>query len=315
MIRFGFVLLCGFLLACGNNKEVETEDENGFSFSGFSKRFKAIAPPYQLTDTGFLKNKDTAALRSAVFAGYLPDSLKNILFGKSSKPKFIPLVQFSPSENTSLFFVKAMSGTKKAALVYAFDGEKFTAVFPFLVPDNDPTTSQVSAIDKSFAFTKTITQRRQNAVAEGKEVYDYDASSGQFSLILTNPLNRTSEVINPIDTFSRKHKFAGDYVRNKKTFVSIRDGRYPNQLSVYVHIDHNEGGCTGELKGELLLTSSNTGVYRQGGDPCVMTFRFTSNSVTVQEDQGCGAHRGLNCSYDGTYPKKKPAKAKSGQKK
>jgi hypothetical protein len=122
-------------------------------------------------------------------------------------------------------------------------------------------------------------------------------------------------VINPIDSFSRKHKFAGDYVKDKKNFVSVRDGRYPNQLQVFIHTDHNGGECTGELKGDVLITSSTTAIYRQGGDPCVLSFQFTPNSVILKEDQGCGSHRGVNCSFDGTFSRKKEGKTKAGKKK
>lgn len=121
-------------------------------------------------------------------------------------------------------------------------------------------------------------------------------------------------MINPIDTFPRKHKFSGDYGKDKKNIVSIRDGRYPNQLMVFVHLDKDDGACTGELKGTLLLTSSTAGIYREGGDPCMMSFRFSGNSVVIKEDQGCGAHRGLDCSFDGTYARKKEAKPKPPKK-
>jgi hypothetical protein len=161
--------------------------------------------------------------------------------------------------------------------------------------------------------TRLISQRQ--TAAEGKDVYEYDAATKQFSLILTDPLNKKAgDVINPIDTLPRKHKFAGDYVRDKKNFISVRDGRYPNQLLVFVHVDKNQGECTGELKGDLLLTSATTAIYRQGGDPCVMSFRFSSSSVTISEDEGCGSHRGLDCSFNGSFTKKKAAKPKSTKK-
>jgi hypothetical protein len=153
-------------------------------------------------------------------------------------------------------------------------------------------------------------------IAEGKEVYEYDAASKQFSLILTDPINKLSaDVINPIDSFSRKHKFAGDYGKDKKNFVSIRDGRNSNGLLLFIHLDKNEGNCTGELKGDILLTSPTTAIYRQGGDPCVMTLHFTSSSVTIKEDEGCGSHRGLDCSFDGTFARKKEVKLKATSKK
>ncbi len=316
MLRYAMVLFCLAILSCNNKKKQADDDEKGFSYEKFSERFRTLSPPYQLSDTGLLNNRDTTGLRNVEFTKFLSDSLKNILFGKGSKPRYTALAHFKTSDENSLYLVKAQSGNKKAAILYAFDQGVFSAAFPFLIPDNDPSTSQVTVIDKSFAITKSITQKRQNMVTgEGKEVYDYDASIKSFSLILTNPLNQTAEVINPIDTFSRKHRFAGDYVKNKRNFVSIRDGRYPNQLLLFIHVDKNEGGCTGELKGDILMTSATTAIYRQGGDPCVMRFRFSSSSITVEEDEGCGSRRGIDCVFDGSYPKKKEPRSKQNTKK
>src|SRR5690606_16545744 len=153
------------------------EDESGFSFQSFSKKFREITPPYQLSDTGFLKNADTATIRSEGFAAFISDSLKTAWFGKNSKPKYIAMVSMKPSDKTQLFFIKAIQGNKKIALVCAFDDQRFSAVFPFLIPDNDATTSQLSYIDRSFVITKTVIQRKQGiTTGEGKEVYDYDAT-------------------------------------------------------------------------------------------------------------------------------------------
>jgi hypothetical protein len=130
--------------------------------------------------------------------------------------------------------------------------------------------------------------------------------------LLTNPLNHTAEVINPIDTLPRKNKFSGDYVKDKRNFVSIRDGRSSKELLLFIHIE--KGDCTGEIKGSLILTSSSTAVYRQSGDPCQLSLQFGSNSVSIKEDGGCGAHRGLDCSFDGTFKRKKEAKSKTTKK-
>ena len=317
MFRIGMMISCLAILGCGNKETKNDNEDGGYSYEKLSSKFRSITPPYQLSDTGFLKNKDTATLRFKEFDAFISDSIRARLFGKGAKVTFIPLVQMKPSEESNLYMVKAVSGNKKAALLMAFQDGEAQAVFPFLVPDNDPSTSQLSIIDKSFLITKTISQKKPGtATREGKEVFEYDASSQSFSHILSNPLNiETTEVFNPIDTFPRKHKFSADYVKDKKNFISIRDGRHPNQLQVFMHLDKNKGQCTGEIKGDLLLTSSTTAIYRQSGDPCVLSFRFSGTSVTVKEDEGCGAHRGIDCVFDGSYPKKKPVKTKQPARK
>jgi hypothetical protein len=125
--------------------------------------------------------------------------------------------------------------------------------------------------------------------------------------------DRPSEMINPIDTLPRIHKWAGDYVKNKNNIVSIRDGRYENEIRFFIHINKNDGDCIGEVKGTALISSSVTAVYREGGDPCVLELRFTGSSVSLKELEGCGNHRGLNCPFEGTFPKKKQEKTSTSE--
>jgi hypothetical protein len=309
MLRTGIVLIGFVLWSCNSGKP----DENGFSYKKFSELFPSEVTSYQLSDAGLLSNKDTTTIRSAEFEKFISDSIKRKLFGKTGKVKYIALARVKAPGETNYYIVKAVNGNKKAALLLPFTNDQFDIVFPFLVPDNDPTTTQVSTIDKSNAIIKAISQRKSGGeVAEGREVYQYVPEARQFTLLLTNPLNNTAEIINPIDTLPRKHKFAGDYVKDKKNFISVRDGRSANELLLFIHIEN--GDCSGEIKGTLLLTSSVRAVYRQGGDPCQLSFQFGSNSVSVKEDGGCGSRRGLDCSFDGTFKRKKEAKPKTTKK-
>lgn len=302
--------MIGFVLwSCNSGKT----DETGFSYEKFSELFPSEQTSYQLTDANLLSNKDTTSIRSAEFAAFISDSVKRKLFGKTGKVKYIALARVKAPKNTSYYIVKAISGTKRAALLLPFTNDQFDAVFPFLIPDDDATTTQTSTIDKSNAIIKGISQKKSGGeVAEGREVYQYVPEAKQFTLLLTNPLNNTAELINPIDTLPKKHKFSGDYLKDKKNFVSVRDGRSSNELLLFIHIE--DGDCSGEIKATILLTSSTSGVYRQSGDPCELNFQFKGNSVVVTEGSGCGSRRGLDCSFNGTYTKKKEAKPKSTKK-
>jgi hypothetical protein len=137
-----------------------------------------------------------------------------------------------------------------------------------------------------------------------------------FQLIMTDALDdKTTELINPIDTLSRKHKWAADYSSGKNMLVSIRDGRKADRVAFFVHFEKNNGECTGELKGEATIKSGSVAEFRESGDPCVLQFIFSSSSVTLKEQEGCGSHRGLRCSFDGSYAKKKVSAAKPHKKK
>ena len=135
-------------------------------------------------------------------------------------------------------------------------------------------------------------------------------------LIMTDALDdKVTELTNPIDTLSRKQKFTADYGSGKMNLVSIRDGRKSDRLSFFIHFEKDQGQCTGELKGEAIIKSPTVAEYRETGDPCVMRFSFTSSSVTIKEVEGCGSRRGLRCTFDGIYPRKKDQKGKTAKSK
>ncbi|HET9435093.1 MAG TPA: hypothetical protein VFO37_15105, partial [Chitinophagaceae bacterium] len=59
------------------------------------------------------------------------------------------------------------------------------------------------------------------------------------------------------------------------------------------------------------FSKANVAVYKQLGDVCSLQFNFSSSSVTVKELEACGAHRGVKCSFDGSFPRKKELKPKA----
>ena len=305
------------LIACKNNDKKDDQKEDETSTAGITAKFTEGKLPFQLADTSLLKNTDTATIPSAAIAPLIPDSIKNDYFGKGAKIRFTPLQKFVSKDET-YYVVKASTSSKKGALLLVYDKDNnFAASYPFLLPDADASTSQTSMIDKNFTITKNISQRNgPDLTGEGKEVVAYDATQKAFSLIMLDLLNEElSEIISPIDTFPKTHKLAGDYRINKKNLISIRDGRYPNQLLVFIHTENSNGDCKGELRGEFLLTSSTTAVYRQGGDPCVLNLTFKGNSVAMSEETGCGNYRGLDCPLKGTFTRKKAQSAKSSSDK
>ena len=318
MNKLGLAFFCCLLLACHNKKVAETkDDENGFSYESFSELFPSASLPYSVSDTSLSRSKDTTAIRSAEFAHLIADSVKNKIFSKGSKIRYYALAKIKVPNAETYFIVRAVSGSKKAALLLCYDKDgNYGAALPFLIPDDDEATSQSSFIDRSYTISRNISRKKNGVVnAEGKNVYVYNNDAKDFTLIMTDVLDeQNTALVNPIDTLPRTRKFAGDYVQGKRNIVSIRNGRTPNQALAFLHLEKDDGECIGELKGEILFTSSSTAIYRQGGDPCVLQFSFTTSSVTLKEEQGCGNHRGLNCTLDGTYSKKKESKSKKSKK-
>ena len=321
MYRIGIVLLSCFLFSCKGKKDKEVKNEEeigGFQYEAFAKEFRKGELPYVLSDTALVKINGITSLDGALISPFIPDSIK-VLFGKGSKLKFVPILNFYNGNSEQYFLVKTSSASKSGALLLIFDKEQaFATALPFLLPDNDPSTSQNTVIDKSFTIFKNVVQKNKGeTVGEGKDVLAYDKAEKKFTIIMTDVLSENTAVfINPIDTFPATHQLAGDYFLNKKNLVSIRDGRHLNQLLIYIHTQNEDGDCSGELKGEALITSTTAATYRLGGDPCVLNLSFGGNSITLKEESGCGNHRGLNCPLTGTFTRKKELKPKqSGKKK
>jgi hypothetical protein len=315
MYRTGFVLCLIILFACNNNNNGSTGDGN-FDYESFAGKFKSPAPPYHLTDVSLLENKDTVAIRGAAFLAFIPDSVMQRFFGKAAKVKYIPLAKAVTKDAESYFIMKAVSGAKSLAILLVFNKDKTaTAVFPFLVPDADPATSQTSTIDKSFSITRALSRKMKNDVtADGKEVYIYNEALNTFTLIMTDVLDNSNlAVINPIDTFPRKSKFAGDYLNGNRNIVSIRDSKNPSEINFFIHFEKQD--CKGELKGTALFTSGSTAVYRQDGGPCVLEMSFSGKTVLLREVEGCGSHREVKCVFDGKFTKKVEVKGKAPAKK
>ncbi len=319
MPRYLIFLLAVFYLlyGCGSKKNPSLSGTDEVMISDFIASFELAKPPIDIPDSTLNKKEnDSLLIGNNIFAQFVPDSVLGKVLGKNAKPK-IYMGKRVDIQKEKYLFVKVIAAEKKASLVLCFDkDDKFKAYLPLLIPDANPATAQVSGLDRKLTFYKNILLKKPDgSVAEGKEAYSYDNEIGQFLLIMTDPLDdRVQEVINPIDTLPKKNKFSGDYVRDKMNIVSIRDDRKTGKLNFFIHFDKDKGECSGELKGIATLTSANTAIYSQHGDACSLQFNFSSSSVTLKELEACGAHRGVKCSFDGNFPRKKEVKPKTPAK-
>jgi hypothetical protein len=116
-------------------------------------------------------------------------------------------------------------------------------------------------------------------------------------------------ILNPIDTLPTKNTFSGDYARDKKNFIALRDFGNANKYQFFLHFEKKEGTCVGELKG-LLNFNKNQATYSEKGDPCTIQFTITGNVIKIKEDGNCGNHRNMTCYFNDSYDKKRKAKSK-----
>lgn len=313
-----FLLVASYLFAsCGNKKKPSLTGTEEVAIGDFIESFELIEPPYEVKDSALnKKEKDSLLIASKIFAKFVPDTVLVKVFGKNAKPKIYLGKRITEKEETYLF-AKAIASDKKAMLVLCFDkNNNFKGFLPLLVQDANAATLQVSGINRKFEFYESVLMKKPDgSTAEGKDVYIYSNDAEQFLLIAKDALDdRVREVINPIDTLQKKNKFSADYVKDKMNIVSIRDDSKAGRINFFIHFDRNNGECTGELKGIANFTSANTAVYKQPGDACSIQFNFSSSSVALKEVEACGAHRGVKCAFDGTYPRKKEAKQKTPAK-
>lgn len=311
-LKFLFFLSFVSFFICCRHKKTKLTGEEPVKIGDFIEFFQPANFPYSFADSNLQKKeKDSTLISYKVFTQFVPDSMLNKVFGKTSKLKIYPMARLKGPNSENYLFAKVVNADKKAAFVLCFDKKQnYVTGMPILRLNQFPSTSQSVVVDKRYEITRNMVRKNEDgSSSEGKDVYVLNEDAKNFMLIMTDALDdKATEIINPIDTFSKKNKFSGDYVSNKMNLVSIRDGRKNDRVSFFVHFEKNNGDCTGELKGEARLIGANEAEYRESGESCVLRLVFTPSSVSLRE-QGCGSHRGLHCVFDGMFMKKKSPKA------
>src|SRR5688572_8708281 len=289
--RYYLLLFVVILMIACKSKKVSLAGDEPVEVGDFIEFFPDVKLPFQVADSNLLKKeKDSLLISYKVFAQFVPDSVTEKIFGKNVKPKIYPMGKTDDSDK--YLFAKLLSGSKRVALLICFDKkDQFIAAMPLLSLDQSAATQQTGVLDSRYTITRSVIRKNPDGrTSEGSEVFVLNNDAKSFMLIMTDALDdKVTELINPIDTLSRRQKFTADYGSGKMNLVSIRDGRKSDRLSFFIHFEKDRGQCTGELKGEAIIKSPTVAEYRESGDPCVMRFNFTSSSVTIKELEGCGS--------------------------
>jgi hypothetical protein len=306
------------LFAC-KNKKTSLQDDSTVTVSDFIDFFPEVKLPFTVYDTTLTRKvNDSMLIGQKNFTKFIPDTIYRKEFGKG-KPKLYAVGRAVEKNKEQYLFIKALLGSKRVAYLAVFSkDDKFLRAMPLVRSGIERSTSAHGLLDTKFQITTyRETKRTADEIAYKRNVYFYDRNSDQFTLIMTEPNEDIiQDVINPIDTLSAKHKYAGDYVLNKRNYVSIRDGKNASEIQFFVHFEKMSGECIGELKGEARMISNTLAQYAPGGNPCVLEFAFTSSRVTLKEKGPCGTYRDIKCFFEGSYyKKKKPTKSKTAGKK
>ncbi|WP_052955770.1 hypothetical protein [Flavihumibacter petaseus] len=314
-----FVLV---VLAACSTKKKDMKDGDSVELSDFIAFFPEQDLPIQITDSGLTRKiSDSLRIGNKVFSQFVPDSVLRPVFGKGVKPSCYPIGKISVKDGETYLFLRSVSGTKKAATLLVFDKDSFVTSLPLITLNGAPRGNEKLVANMDTRYT--VTTLRQvigptGQTAYAKKVYVYNPE-GLFTLILTESNDQNAApppLINPIDTMKAAHKWAGDYLQDKRNIVSFRDGRKTGTLQFFIHFEKDNGQCKGELKGDATITGANTVRFIENNGTCALDFQFSGNTVRIKEQQGCGSYRDIKCFFEGQYTrKKKPSPAPTRKKK
>lgn len=303
------------LFACKNkkklsgNQHVETDE--------FFSAYDNLKLPFNVSDTNMQQVGDTNTISYAVFTQFIPDSIFNNPFGKDRKLTIHPIGKIEQKGKES-YFATLVNG-KNASAIYlsVYDKNKFTASMPLVVTNDDEKVT-TAAIDKKLSIIVNKEWTIKDDIFYNRIIYAYN-NVGIFTTVLTetNEDRRAEKTVsNPLDTFPKKYKYSGDYMKGSKNIVSVRDGKKPNEYLFFVYFENGseDEPCGGELRGMMKMVSEKAAVYQGETDPCKLDFTFSGNQVKVKETGSCGNYRGIRCFFNDTYTKKKETRAVAKKK-
>jgi hypothetical protein len=290
------------------NKKVTPED--------FLKAFREIAFPAIISDTALKDFGDTAVVSKTVFTQFIQDSALQKFINNPAGNYIIHPAGIIHKQDRD-FLLATFSSAKETALgVFVLDGKhQFLTSFPLLnTIQKDEYRHSVTITEEPTFILKKEKNAPNNLTLYSRNGFAYSASSNAFAEVLhdsNEDTARNSEIINPIDTLPSTNKFSGDYVADKKNFISVRDGKNALTYSFFIHFEKSNANCVGELKGMMSLTNEQEAIFTESGDPCVINFKFTGNTIKIEEQDNCGNHRGITCPFDFTFKKKVLSKKKT----
>lgn len=259
----------------------------------------------------------TDTLSYSHFSQLVPDTVFNNPFGKNRKLLIYPVGKIEQKGKENYVATLVKDKNRSAVYLSVFDKNKFVTSMPLITSDKDDITNSAS-IDKKLSVAINKEWMVKNDMFYRRTIYAYN-NAGVFTTVLTETnedRHAESGVLNPFDTFPKKFKYSGDYIKGKKNVLYIRDGKSPGQYLFFVHFESGseDEPCKGELRGPLKMISDKAGIYQGKGNRCVLNLSFKNNEVTVKETGSCGNYRGIRCFFNDTYTRKKEPKPSRNKK-
>lgn len=315
MWKYLFCLLIPISLLSCKDKKKSLSGDSAVAVNDLFEGYPTTKLPYTVYDTSINKLSDTTTISRQVFTQFIPDTLIVNNFPRQKNIVIRPIGKFETKAKEMYLLTHIRSGNRSGVFLSVFDkGKKYSSSLPLLFSDDDKNAVHSASIDSRLSIAKTREWKNENELLYNRVIYAYN-NVGTFITVLTETNDQShlsNKINNPLDTLPKKNKYSGDYVKGKKSFLFLRDGKNALTYLFYVRFENDdEEPCIGELKGEIVMRDENSAVFTENADPCVVDFVFSKSQVKVKEQGSCGNHRGIKCFFDDTYVKKKESKPKS----
>ncbi len=300
-----FVLVV--LVSCGQ-KKIDFSGDTPIKTKDFIAAFKIIPGNFYAADSNFTKIADTVTMGFKAITQFVPDTAITKYTGKDKKPQFHPVGRIL-KEKEIYFLINIKQHNKITLLVIVMNAKDNKYLASKLLLETNQKDDYVHSVTVNKEPTFLISKEKagkDNTMLFSRTGWVYTTETS-FMIVVNDSNEGASKtnVINPIDTLPRKNKLSADYAEDAKNFISIRDGKNANTYNFFIHFEKNDGGCIGELKGEMKMKDPTHGQYLFNGDPCVIDFKFEDAEIKIKEQGTCGNHRGIKCFFDDTYLRKK----------
>jgi hypothetical protein len=302
------------LIGCAETK-TDLSGNTPLKINDFNAAFKNIELPIRINDTNLVAFTDTIKIGRKALAQFLPDSVVDAIAPKLVKNASIFTVGKIEKETEYYLLLNNKDAKKQTVSVIAFSKKNVFLGYQILT-QFDLTQKGSQFYGKTLLINKEptflIEENKldpEQGLTNEKKGWAYTEQGFRLIYLDANIKPEQKAILNPIDTLPTVNTFSGDYARDKKNFIALRDFGNANKYQFFLHFEKKDGTCVGELKG-LLNFNKNQATYSEKGDPCTIQFTITGNIIKIKEDGNCGNHRNMTCYFNDSYDKKRKPKSK-----
>ena len=302
------------LIGCAETK-TDLSGNTPLKINDFNAAFKNIELPIRINDTNLTSFTDTSEIGRKALEQFLPDSVVDAIVPKQLKNATLFPVGKIEKETEYYLLLNNKDAKKQTVSVITFSKKNVFLGYQILT-QFDLTQKGSQFYGKTLLINKEPTFLVEEnkldtelGLSNEKKGWAYTDQGFRLIYIDANVKPAQKAILNPIDTLPTLNTFSGDYARDKKNFISLRDFGNANKYQFFLHFEKKDGTCVGELKG-LLNFNKNQATFSEKGDPCTIQFTITGNVIKIKEDGNCGNHRNMTCYFNDSYDKKRKPKIK-----